>query len=100
MQDLSLQIHIANRDYALKVPAADKDKANEAGNLIAARIAELKKDHGITDTQDLLVLCAFGLAGELLGQKKEHHHTAQKQLQQIHSIDALLDSHLQSFIDK
>lgn len=96
MENQTLKIHIANRDYALKVPSQEKAKAAEAEQLIAKRLADLKKTHGIAETQDLLALCAFSLAGELIEQKKEIQNIENKISEQVSSIDGLLQNHLQS----
>lgn len=96
MENQTLKIHIANRDYALKVPSPEKAKAAEAEQIIAERIATLKKTHGIAETQDLLALCAFSLAGELIEQKKEIQNIENKITAQVNSIDSLVQNHIQS----
>ncbi len=59
MEELSIRIKIADREYPMKVKPEDEEKVRLAGRLINERITAYKSQFGIEDKQDLLAMVAF-----------------------------------------
>jgi cell division protein ZapA len=59
MEDLSIKIKIADREYPMKVKLADEERVRMAGKLINEKIKSYREQFGIDDKQDLLAMVAF-----------------------------------------
>ncbi len=59
MEDLSIKIKIADREYPMKVKLADEERVRMAGKLINEKIKSYREQFGIDDKQDLLATVAF-----------------------------------------
>jgi cell division protein ZapA len=59
MEDLSIKIKIADREYPMKVKHADEERVRMAGKLINEKIKSYREQFGIDDKQDLLAMVAF-----------------------------------------
>ncbi len=59
MDELSVKIKIADREYPMKVSLEDEAQVRQAGKLINAKIKTYRDQFGIDDKQDLLAMVAF-----------------------------------------
>jgi cell division protein ZapA len=59
MEDLSIKIKIADREYPMKVKLTDEERVRMAGKLINEKIKSYREQFGIDDKQDLLAMVAF-----------------------------------------
>jgi cell division protein ZapA len=59
MEELSIRIKIADREYPMKVKSLDEEKVRNASRLINERLKTYKDQFGIDDKQDLLAMVAF-----------------------------------------
>ena len=59
MEDLSIKIKIADREYPMKVKLVDEERVRIAGKLINEKIKSYREQFGIDDKQDLLAMVAF-----------------------------------------
>ena len=59
MEDLSIKIKIADREYPMKVKLTDEERVRMAGKLINKKIKSYREQFGIDDKQDLLAMVAF-----------------------------------------
>ena len=59
MEDLSIIIKIADREYPMKVKLTDEERVRMAGKLINEKIKSYREQFGIDDKQDLLAMVAF-----------------------------------------
>jgi len=59
MEDLSIKIKIADREYPMKVKLTDEERVRIAGKLINEKIKSYREQFGIDDKQDLLAMVAF-----------------------------------------
>ena len=59
MEELSIKIKIADREYPMKVKPADEERVRKAGKNINERIRMYREKFGIDDKQDLLSMVAF-----------------------------------------
>ena len=59
MEELSIKIKIADREYPMKVKRKDEERIRAAGKLINEKIKNYREQFGIDDKQDLLAMVAF-----------------------------------------
>jgi len=59
MGELSIKIRIAEREYPMRVDAAEEELLRIAGRLVNERMKNYKDQFGIEDKQDLLAMVAF-----------------------------------------
>ena len=59
MEDLSIKIKIADREYPMKVKRVDEERVRMAGKLINEKLKSYREQFGIDDKQDLLAMVAF-----------------------------------------
>lgn len=59
MDELSVKIKIADREYPMKVKRQEEEKVRAAGKLINEKIKRYREQFGIDDKQDLLAMVAF-----------------------------------------
>lgn len=59
MDQLSIKIRIADREYPMKVKPEDEENVRKAGKIINERIKSYREQFGIDDKQDLLAMVAF-----------------------------------------
>ena len=59
MEELSVKIKIADREYPMKVKRTEEEKVRAAGKLINEKIKHYREQFGLDDKQDLLAMVAF-----------------------------------------
>ena len=59
MEELSIKIKIADREYPMKVKPEDEEKVRNAGRLLNEEIKNYHEQFGLEDKQDLLAMVAF-----------------------------------------
>ncbi len=59
MEELSVRIKIADREYPMKVSLEDEAKVRQAGKLINDKLKHYREQFGIDEKQDLLAMVAF-----------------------------------------
>ena len=59
MEELSIKIKIADREYPMKVDVEDEERIRLAGKKINEKIKLYRDQFGIDDKQDLLAMVAF-----------------------------------------
>lgn len=59
MDELSIKIKIADREYPMKVKLSDEERVRAAGKLINEKIKTYRDKFGLDDKQDLLAMVAF-----------------------------------------
>ncbi|MFN7600724.1 MAG: cell division protein ZapA [Bacteroidota bacterium] len=59
MDELSVKIKIADREYPMKVKRQEEEKVRAAGKVINEKIKSYREQFGIDDKQDLLAMVAF-----------------------------------------
>lgn len=59
MDELSIKIKIADREYPMKVKLKEEERIRAAGKLINEKLKHYRGQFGIEDKQDLLAMVAF-----------------------------------------
>jgi len=92
---LSVKVSIANRNYPLRLTAEEQEKVLRAAENINKRIKELEEVYAVKDKQDLLAMCALQFASEALGTKQNTGESKKEILDNISSINLLIDRYLE-----
>ncbi len=66
MNELSIKVNIANRNYPLTVKTDEEEKVRKAAKLINDKLKTYGKAFAVNDKQDIISMCALELATELI----------------------------------
>ncbi len=92
MAELSIRLKIGDREYPMKVDAADEEKIRKAGKIINERLRVYRNRFGINDKQDLLAMVAFDciveqMENEVQGnQNKEEDPAVSTKLDELNAL--------------
>ena len=92
---LSVKVSIANRNYPLRLTSEEQEKVLRAAENINKRMKELEDVYAVKDKQDLLAMCALQFASEALGAKQNTGESDKEILENISSLDLLIDRYLE-----
>ncbi len=90
MEDLSIRIKIADRDYPMKVKANDEEKVRTASRLINEKLKAYKDQFGIDDKQDLLAMVAFDSLVEKMTTEENHQEVDQTVVDKVTQLNYLV----------
>jgi cell division protein ZapA (FtsZ GTPase activity inhibitor) len=62
MNELSIKVNIANREYPLTVKSEEAESVKKAAMAVNERVKEFEKSYSVKDKQDLLAMCALQFA--------------------------------------
>ena len=66
MNELSIKVNIANRDYPLTVKSEEVESVKKAALAVNVRVKEFEENYTVKDKQDLLAMCALQFASQSL----------------------------------
>ncbi len=90
MEELSIRIKIADREYPMKVKSQDEEKVRNASRLINERLKTYKDQFGIDDKQDLLAMVAFDSLVEKLTTDEVHLTIDQTVIEKVNHLNHLV----------
>lgn len=96
MQDVSIELHIANRKYPLKVKAEESGSVKKAAELINSKLDSLEKRYGVKDIQDLFAMSALQIATQLVELEARQLLNTDAVERQIDMLTDLVDKELQN----
>jgi len=94
MDNLSIKIKIADREYPMKVKPEDEEKVRNAGKLITERLRSYREQFGIDDKQDLLAMVAFDCVVDKLEMEKQEKEMDDSVIQKINQLNHLVSQSL------
>ena len=94
MDNLSIKIKIADREYPMKVQPEDEEKVRNAGKLITERLRSYREQFGIDDKQDLLAMVAFDSVVDKLEMEKQEKEMDDSVVQKINHLNLLVSQSL------
>ena len=94
MDQLSVKIRIADREYPMKVKPEDEPHVREAGRVINELIKSYRQQFGINDKQDLLAMVTFDNLMDKLRAKDQQRKYADA-LHKVDDLNELLSKVLQ-----
>lgn len=65
VQELSIKVNIADRQYPLKIQAGDEENLRKAAKKVNERLREYTENYAVADKLDALAMIALELATEL-----------------------------------
>ena len=96
MAELSIRLKIGDREYPMKVDAADEEKIRKAGKIINERIRNYRNRFGIHDKQDLLAMVAFDCVVEQMENQMQNNKPEDPTVStKIDELNALLNKVMQ-----
>ena len=72
MEELSIKIKIADREYPMKVKRDDEERVRMASRLINEKLKSYRDQFGLEDKQDLLAMVAFDSLVEKMTTEETH----------------------------
>ena len=90
MEEIAINIVIADRSYKLTVTRADEEKVRKAAALINDRVKSYSKHYSFKDMQDLLSMTALQFATSSVKYESELAYRDQNLEQKLNDLDSLL----------
>ena len=90
MEELSIKIKIADREYPMKVKRLDEEKVRTAGKLINEKLKSYREQFGIDDKQDLLAMVAFDCLIDKMANEETSHVIDQTVFEKIDRLNKLV----------
>ena len=94
MEEITINIVIADKSYKLTVAKADEGKVRRAATLINDRIKSYSAHYAFKDMQDLLAMTALQFATSTVKYESELSYRDQDLGQKLQELDALLSEQL------
>jgi len=90
MEELSIKIKIADREYPMKVKRVDEERVRMAGKLINEKVKSYKEQSGIDDKQDLLAMVAFDCLIDKMANEETHQVIDQTVFEKVDRLNQLV----------
>lgn len=90
MEELSIKIRIADREYPMKVKREDEERVRMASKLINEKIRTYREQYGIDDKQDLLAMVAFDCLVEKMNSEETHMVIDQTVFEKVQHLNHLV----------
>lgn len=90
MEELSIKIKIADREYPMKVKRADEERIRMAGKLINEKLRSYREQFGIEDKQDLLAMVAFDCLIDKMAVEDTQQSVDQTVFEKINHLNNLI----------
>ncbi|MCA6077935.1 cell division protein ZapA [Fulvivirga sedimenti] len=87
MDELSIKIKIADREYPMKVRPEDEERVRKAGKSINERLRNYRERFGIDDKQDLLSMVAFDCLIEKMEAEEKSYGADESVLEKINDLN-------------
>ena len=90
MEELSIKIKIAEREYPMKVKRDEEEKVRAAGKLINEKLKNYKEQFGIDDKQDLLAMVAFDFVVQKQTSEEDHREIDQTLFEKVSHLNQMV----------
>ena len=90
MEELSIKIKIAEREYPMKVKRDEEEKVRAAGKLINEKLKHYKEQFGIDDKQDLLAMVAFDSVVQKQTSEEDHREIDQTLVDKVSHLNQMV----------
>ena len=90
MDELSVKIKIADREYPMKVKRSEEERMRMAGKLVNEKIKHYREKFGIDDKQDLLAMVAFDCLIERMADEENQKGIDQTVVEKIQQLNQLM----------
>lgn len=96
MQELSIKVSVAERQYPLKIQANDEENVRKAAWKVNERLKEYVEKYAVSDRQDALAMIALEFATEYFSELEKGGGLDPAAKSLIQSIEDQLDQTLKS----
>jgi cell division protein ZapA len=90
MEELSIKIKIAEREYPMKVKRHEEEKVRAAGKLINEKLKQYREQFGIDDKQDLLAMVAFDCIVQKQATEETHQEVDQTVFEKVNHLNQIV----------
>ena len=90
MEELSIKIRIADREYPMKVKRDDEERVRMASRLINEKLKSYRDQFGLEDKQDLLAMVAFDSLVEKMTTEETHQVIDQTVYEKVNHLNHLV----------
>jgi len=90
MDDLSIKIKIADREYPMKVKLTDEERVRLASKIINEKLKTYREQFGIDDKQDLLAMVAFDCLVDKMAAEETYQAIDQTVFEKVSQINHLV----------
>jgi cell division protein ZapA len=90
MEELSIKIKIAEREYPMKVRRDEEEKVRAAGKLINEKLKLYREQFGIDDKQDLLAMVAFDCVVQKQTSEEDHMEVDQTLSDKVTNLNQMV----------
>lgn len=90
MDELSIKIRIADREYPMKVKRKDEERVRTAGRLINEKLKSYREQYGIDDKQDLMAMVAFDCLVDKMAAEENHQAVDQTVFEKVKQLNHLV----------
>ncbi|MDQ2658128.1 MAG: cell division protein ZapA [Cyclobacteriaceae bacterium] len=90
MEELSIKIRIADREYPMKVKRTDEERVRTAGRLINEKLKSYREQFGIDDKQDLIAMVAFDCLVDKMAAEETHQVIDQTVFEKVKQLNHLV----------
>jgi cell division protein ZapA len=90
MEELSIKIRIADRDYPMTVKREDEERVRMASRLINEKLRSYREQFGIDDKQDLLAMVAFDSLVEKMTSEEGYQLVEQTVHEKVNHLNQLV----------
>lgn len=90
MEELSIKIKIADREYPMKVKRDDEERVRLASRLINEKLKSYRDQFGLEDKQDLLAMVAFDSLVEKMTTEETHQVIDQTVYEKVSHLNHLV----------
>jgi cell division protein ZapA len=91
MQEISIELQIANRNYPLRVNQEEADSALKAAELINQKLKDFEEKYGVRDIQDLFAMSALQIATQLIDLEKQGVAYHDQVIQRMKTMENMID---------
>lgn len=96
MDNLTINITIADKQYRLTVARADEEKVRKAVTLINDTVKSYSKHYSFKDNQDLLAMTALQFATTVVKQETDKSFNNQHLERKLNELNTLLSDSVQN----
>ncbi len=96
MEEVSIKVNIANRQYPLKIKKADEERVIQSAQLLNDRIREYESQYAVSDKLDIMTMCAMQFASELVNLQEDRELENEKSIGEITAITKLISASLKT----
>lgn len=90
MDELSIKIKIADREYPMKVKRNEEERVRAAGRLINEKLKSYREQFGLDDKQDLLAMTAFDCLVQKLASEESGQTIDQSVVEKVTHLNQLV----------